>query len=288
MKTGGQVSIKKFDQFVKKKVQFLFIDINDKKSFESWSSENRDQQKVTLVEKIGAGHEQVINFHIELRDELLNFLTAEITNSGVKVLVEKTREFITEFKKKDKNSATKILAKILKYSESIADHSMNVANLSLYLAYSLGYSSQGELEKIYIGAMLHDYGKVIVDLDAIDPKRLPQKYITELKRHPEVGRVSLLMESGIPNESISIIHEHHERFDGTGYPKGIKGFEINSYSKIVAIANYFDNIVTEGKGSLELRQINALNKLSNDDAAYFDPETLKKSIEHLKTVIRDV
>ena len=85
-----------------------------------------------------------------------------------------------------------------------------------------------------------------------------------------------------------IIHEHHERFDGSGYPKGIKGFEINSFSKIVAIANYFDNIVSEGKGSLELRQINALNKLSNDDGTYFDPETLKKSIEHLKTVIREI
>ena len=151
----------------------------------------------------------------------------------------------------------------------------------------MGYTTQTALERLYIGALLHDYGKVVIDINSINPIKLPQKYIKELRRHPDVGRISLLMESGISTESIQIIHQHHERFDGKGFPKGLKGNQIYELTKIVSIANYFDNVVSKGDGELKVKQVNALDQLNKDDGILFDPKVLNKCINYLKPVVTE-
>lgn len=286
-KKSDFIPAERYDKFIKQKVQYLFVRINDQDLFNKWIKDNRQGRKNNLIKKAGIEFEQLIDKHLDSRDELLHFLTSDITTEGIEVLLDKTRNFITEFKKQE-HKASKILSKIIYYSESIADHSMNVANLSIYLGVSVGITKTSELTNLYVGAMLHDYGKVVIDIHSIDPIKLPQKYISEIKRHPDVGRISLLMENGIPAESLKIIHEHHERYDGKGFPKGLKGNQISKLTKIVSIANYFDNTVAKGAGSLKIKQINAINQLQKDDKKFFDPQLLSQSISYLKPVVSEI
>ena len=283
---GDQIPLERYEQFFKQKMQYFFIDINDLKKFESWVKKQNNNEKDDLLQRTDGGFEDLISLHLDAKDEFLKFLTAEITNEGIENLLNRTRDFITEFKK-DEHNASKILTKIISYNEGIGNHSLNVANLSVYLAHSMGYTTQTALERLYIGALLHDYGKVVIDINSINPIKLPQKYIKELRRHPDVGRISLLMESGISTESIQIIHQHHERFDGKGFPKGLKGNQIYELTKIVSIANYFDNVVSKGVGELKVKQVNALNQLNKDDGILFDPKVLNKCLNYLKPVVTE-
>lgn len=281
------IPIERFDKFIKQKVQYLFINTADQEAFHNWIQSNQAEKKDNLIKKAGVEFEAIIDKHLDTRDELLHFLTSEVTPDGIESLLQKTRNFITQFKKQEQK-ATKILAKIIQYSDSMADHSMNVANLSIYFGVSLGINDETTLNELYIGALLHDYGKVVIDIHSIDPIKLPQKFINEMKRHPDVGRISLLMENGIPNASLKVIHEHHERFDGKGYPKGLKNEQISKLTKLVSIANYFDNSVAKGTGSLKIKQINALNQLKKDNGIFFDPQILNQCINYLKPVVSEV
>jgi putative nucleotidyltransferase with HDIG domain len=286
-KKNDTISNERYERFIQQKVQYLFIEMKEQANFNQWLMNKKSINREQLIRKAGTEFENLVDRHLDVKDELLLFLTSDVTSEGIERLLNKTRYFINEFKKND-TKASQILAKIIQYSDSIASHSMNVANLSVYLAFSMGLNKQEDLELIYTGAMLHDYGKIVIDIHAINPIKLPQKYISELKRHPDVGRISLLMENGIPNESIKIIHEHHERHDGKGYPKGLKASQISEYTKIVSIANYFDNIVAKGTGSLKIKQINAINQLQKDNGHFFEPTLLQKCINYLKPVISEV
>lgn len=286
-KKGDVINNERYDRFIQQKVQYLFIEMKEQATFNQWLMSKRNENRESLIKKVGTEFENLVDKHLDVKDELLLFLTSDVTSEGIDRLLNKTRNFITEFKKNE-TKASQILAKIIQYSDSIASHSMNVANLSVYLAFSTGLDKKEDLELIYTGAMLHDYGKVVIDIHAIDPIKLPQKYISELKRHPDVGRISLLMENGIPTESIKIIHEHHERHDGKGYPKGLKKTQISQFTKIVSIANYFDNIVAKGTGSLKIKQINAINQLQKDNGHFFEPDLLQKCISYLRPVISEV
>ena len=283
---NDQLSREKYDQFLSLKYQFIFIHSDDVEKFDRWSDEIKNEEKNKLIEKVGAQHTQTIDKHLDIKDEVLDFLTNEVTEESIQNLLVKTRSLISEFKDKKADAVTYI-AKILGYSQTLGDHCTNVANLSTYLALHLGYNQQKILENIYIGALLHDYGKVVINLSNIDPIRYPKKYLTELNRHPDVGRVALLLESGVPEESILIIQEHHERHDGKGYPSGLTGNKIYSLTKIVSIVNHFDNIVCNNKTkkSLNDRQVYAFNEISKDKGQLFDPKVLAKCLEALRPII---
>ncbi len=124
-------------------------------------------------------------------------------------------------------------------------HTKRVADLAAEVAREMGFPEE-EVERIWIGGLLHDVGKLAIP-DSILSKQGP---LTEeerevIKRHPEEGakmlsKISLFRELNI----IPIILYHHERYDGKGYPKGLKGSQIPIEANIVAIADTYDAIAT--------------------------------------------
>ncbi|MEK6623431.1 MAG: HD domain-containing phosphohydrolase, partial [Bdellovibrionota bacterium] len=78
---------------------------------------------------------------------------------------------------------------------------------------------------------------------------------------------------------------HHERQDGTGYPKGLKGNKIYDLTKIISIANIFDNQVMNSEGDIKGRQMKAFRVLENDPGKMFDPKILGKCLRALERVI---
>jgi putative nucleotidyltransferase with HDIG domain len=159
------------------------------------------------------------------------------------------------------------------------DHSVNVSILSTYLAMNMGYSHALILQNIAAGALLHDFGKMKVELEEGDSKTVIAE---KMKQHPTVGAAFVEAQDKVGGEIKMIIAQHHECFDGTGYPKGLKGGQIYDLARIVAIANVFDELVTEGRGPLPERQARALKLMGGDLAHRFDPQKLDKVLRILK------
>ncbi|MBO8155682.1 MAG: HD domain-containing protein [Bacillaceae bacterium] len=129
-------------------------------------------------------------------------------------------------------------------------HSLNVTIMSLLMAVNLGYNNE-EMLKLAIGAMFHDVGKVVTT-DMLDKVTL-KKYADELEEHTWRGYHYLRKKPEIGAVSAHIALQHHEYLDGSGTPRGLTESDIHPNAKIVAITNYYDNLVSqvgEGKGML--------------------------------------
>ncbi len=125
------------------------------------------------------------------------------------------------------------------------EHSKNVSEYSKEIAKYMKLSEQ-EIEIIHYAGMLHDIGKIgIKDDILIKKEELTVKENDLLRSHPEVG-VNILKEIKFFEKEIPIILHHHERFDGTGYPHGLRGREIPLGARIIAVADAFD-AMTSGR-----------------------------------------
>lgn len=123
-------------------------------------------------------------------------------------------------------------------------HSMNVCIYSTLLGLSSGYN-RDELMAIGLGALLHDIGKTQVDFSALKkPGRLTEEEFAEIKRHAMLGFQILKEEPNIPLLSAHCALQHHERLDGSGYPRGIKGEEIHDYARWIGLVDAYDAMTT--------------------------------------------
>ncbi|MGL4772565.1 MAG: HD-GYP domain-containing protein [Clostridium sp.] len=123
-------------------------------------------------------------------------------------------------------------------------HAINVAVMSGVIARYVGYD-EDKVKEIIIGALLHDVGKVTIDKNILS-KSYEERNEVEvriLERHPKFGRL-LLANSKVPEVSLEIVLKHHENFDGTGFPSGLKEEEIGEEVKIVTIAGWFDALTS--------------------------------------------
>ena len=137
------------------------------------------------------------------------------------------------------------LVDIKSYDSYTFDHSVNVAVLSILIGKSLGYNYR-QLLHIGIGAILHDIGKILVPQEIIQKTgRLTEEEFNIVKEHTRLGYDYLKNIKKISPMSRIIVLSHHERNDGTGYPKGIKGDAIHTYAKIAAIADVFDALTSD-------------------------------------------
>jgi HD-GYP domain-containing protein (c-di-GMP phosphodiesterase class II) len=120
------------------------------------------------------------------------------------------------------------------------NHSLNVAIISLSLGISHGYS-KNELHALGLGAILHDIGKTKIQMELLTQNRTltPEEY-QEVQKHTVLGFRLLKDEPNIPLLSAHCAFQHHERIDGSGYPRGIKGDEIHDFAKWIAIADSYD------------------------------------------------
>ncbi|THF83740.1 HD-GYP domain-containing protein [Cohnella fermenti] len=119
-------------------------------------------------------------------------------------------------------------------------HSLNVCVYTVLLGMAYGYSSD-ELMTLGLGALLHDVGKTQISMNVLlKPGRLSLEEYNEMKRHTERGYYLLKDEPNIPLIVAHCAYQHHERLNGTGYPRGIQGFEIHEYAKWIGIVDSYD------------------------------------------------
>ena len=145
-----------------------------------------------------------------------------------------------------------------------------------------------ELEEVRVAAFLHDLGKVGVPTDLL--LRAGSLDTTEralVEQHPAIG-ARLVKPLAIPNAIASAIQHHHEWWDGTGYPDGLKGEEIPRTSRIIAVVDAFDAMSSERPYRRALVRSNAIEELRHFAGSQFDPNFAKEFLAILESGESDV
>jgi putative nucleotidyltransferase with HDIG domain len=142
-------------------------------------------------------------------------------------------------------------------------HGRRVAAYAERIARRIGLAAE-EIEPLRIGGLLHDIGKI-----AFSPKlltntrtRLSASMRAEIRRHPEIGR-EFLKVLNMAEPVIDCVHYHHERVDGTGYPRGLKADQIPLGAKIISVADCFDALTTDRPYQRGKRPVDALQTLKH-------------------------
>ena len=155
-------------------------------------------------------------------------------------------------------------------------HSVNVAVLSLIIGteYRLNMT---ELFKLGLGAILHDIGKVFVDKEIIEkPSLLTTEEYELVKKHTELGYEYLNNTSmlEVPATSLAAVLQHHERYDGSGYPNALRGNKITIFGRMVAIADVYDAIISDRPYRPGMSPSEAMEYLMGGSGTLFDPNLI--------------
>lgn len=153
------------------------------------------------------------------------------------------------------------------YVDWLFIHSADVAIISLMIALEMGYNDD-ELWKLGLGAFLHDAGKLLVPKSIIQkPGPLNDMEMVSVRKHSELG-LSSLETCSVPQECLDIVFQHHERLDGSGYPRGLKDAEICQSAKIVMIADVIDAITSYRPYKKSQKIDIAVKALQNEEVQY--------------------
>lgn len=153
-------------------------------------------------------------------------------------------------------------------------HSVRVANYSRMIA-ELANLSDEECEKVYFAALLHDVGKIGIPDGIINKKeRLTDEEFNEIKQHPVYGSTILNRISRLPYLSIGAIY-HHERYDGKGYPTGLRGEDIPQMARIIAVADAYDAMTSQRSYRSTIPQQTVREEIVKGMGTQFDPEFAK-------------
>ncbi|MCW7470579.1 HD domain-containing phosphohydrolase [Leptospira kanakyensis] len=165
-------------------------------------------------------------------------------------------------------------------------HVIRMSHYSQSLALAYGYSNEAA-EEILNAAPMHDVGKIgIPDQIIQKPGKLTPEEWEIMKRHPEIGAEII----GDHNSSLlklarSIAITHHEKFDGTGYPYGLKGEKIPLEGRIIAIADVFDALTTVRPYKKAWEVDAAIEFLKKESGTHFDPALVEKFISVLPKIL---
>lgn len=160
-------------------------------------------------------------------------------------------------------------------------HSINVAVLSLLFGRFLGLTEE-ELRPLALGALLHDIGKMRVPKTILNkPGSLSLDEHAIMKRHPSHGHKILSGHRDLHPAVAEIALSHHERFDGSGYPRGLKGKAINQYALIVSIIDVYDAVTSDRAYHIGISPHEALNMMYKVAATCFPRELVEAFIQCL-------
>lgn len=153
-------------------------------------------------------------------------------------------------------------------------HSERVSRLSVAIAVELGMD-QEQRERIRRGALLHDIGKIgIRDELLYKPGAFTPEERARMNQHPEKGHF-IVLNSHILWDLIPMIRNHHENFDGTGYPDNLKGEDIPIEARIVSLADYFDALATARPYKKPFTKDGSVEYVKLMNGKKFDPKVVE-------------
>jgi diguanylate cyclase (GGDEF)-like protein/PAS domain S-box-containing protein/putative nucleotidyltransferase with HDIG domain len=157
-------------------------------------------------------------------------------------------------------------------------HSKRVGDYCEALAIKMNFDAEN-INKIRLAGLMHDIGKIAIDEKILNKiEQLTKLEFDEIKRHSEIG-YRILSSVNEFSEIATFVLEHHERWDGLGYPKGLMGNEISIQGRIVCITDAFDAMTRDRTYKRKLSIMEAIKELRKFAGSQFDPDIIEDFIE---------
>jgi putative two-component system response regulator len=183
---------------------------------------------------------------------------------------EKLKTTVEALEQLDLGTLTALARAIDAKSTWTAGHSERVTNLALRIGHAIGLPA-GELRIMHRGGLLHDIGKIGTPPAILDkPGKLSRKEIKIMREHVNIG-VRILEPIPCLREALPIVAQHHEWFDGSGYPAGLAGGNISLHARVFAVADCYDAIVSDRPYRKGLPTREALEIVKQNSGTHFDP-----------------
>ena len=152
-------------------------------------------------------------------------------------------------------------------------HSEQVTKLAVQLAQRMGLSGN-DLTNIYRGALLHDVGKIgVPDYILRKPGKLTETEWVEMRKHPQYA-YEMLVQINYLRSAIDIPYCHHEKWDGSGYPRGLKGEQIPLVARIFTVADVWNAMISERIYRKAIPEEEVLRYIVENRGTYFDPQVV--------------
>ena len=244
----------------------LFIKKDDQKKYYDYLENNFQNivsdPRISTDEKAKIVHSTATN------------LMKDLFNSPAAGTIERTKTFacnMVDYILKEGRAAHSLL-KIAIHEYYTYTHSVNVAAVGTLFAQSIGLG-EDELKSFCSGILLHDVGKTRISTEILNKKgKLTKEEFAKIKEHPEMG-VEVLKETGngfIDEYTITL--QHHENYDGTGYPYGLQKDEIHRCGRIARIIDVYDALTTNRSYANAVRPFAALVEMKENMLNCFDRE----------------
>ncbi|MCC6544134.1 MAG: response regulator [Nitrospirae bacterium] len=243
-----------------------------------------DDEEIRFIVKDAIRHYDLVNENRELQAVTMrqNVELKDLNNNLEAKVAERTKEVEVLYKNLEQNfiDFVRVFINILELkSPHLGSHCKRVAALSRRLSERVGQSPD-EILDIELAAMLEDIGTLGY------PEKMLKKKISELdptekallEQHPVLGQTSLQHIQKLQPVSLLIRH-HHEQYDGHGYPDHLKGDVIPAGSRIIAIADYFDDLINPPDGGDRFSVDRAIYALEKETGKMFDPGLVGKFSE---------
>ena len=216
-----------------------------------------------------------------VKEEIKHFIRNIAKSIAISVEIKKLINGLEEKLKREKELTERIVKSLVRGIE-IRDsytrgHSERVAFFSKRIAEAMGLSEE-EVNAIYIAGLLHDIGKIgIPDSILLKPGKLSKEEYEIIKFHPELS-YELLKHIDVLKDSLPGIKYHHERWDGSGYPEGLKGRNIPLQARILAIADSFDAMTSDRIYRRGIPKARAVTELRKQAGKHYDPEVVENAL----------
>lgn len=233
LNSGVPLSRKMIDRLKGKGVSYVYIEdpLTKDVNCESVITERVRMQSVkTIKEKFTE-----IATNQSLRKSILIDDFSKSFSTIVRTILDNIRE---------NDDAISLLSHVYLYDSYIFHHSLNVTIYAIALGEKIHLSDK-QLEQLGLGAILHDIGKMAIPIEVLNKKDpLTAEEFKLIQEHATIGFDILRKSHTIPLLAAHCAYQHHERLDGSGYPRGLKGDEIHLYAQIIGIADVFDAVTS--------------------------------------------
>ncbi len=265
----------KREKLIEENISRLFIKKEDQRKYYEYLESNFQyiisDTRIPIDERTQIVHDAATNLVKDL------FIDPRSEN------IDRTKTFaynMVDYILREGNAAHSLL-KIAVHEYDTYTHSVSVAAIGTLFAKDLGLKGN-DLKHFCTGILLHDIGKTKISTDIINKKgKLTKEEFAKIREHPEIG-VEILKESGIDFKDEYIITlQHHENYDGSGYPHGLKKEEILTCGKIARLIDVYEALTANRPYAEATRPFAALVEMKKNMPNCFDEELFKKFIRFL-------
>ena len=197
----------------------------------------------------------------------------EAANEQLRVALTENEKLLERTKRAYLSTITSLARTIEAKDPYTGGHTERVAEYALMLARELGFAEE-DLHPVEVGAVIHDIGKIgIPDRILLKPGRLDTDEFAEMRRHPEISSY-ILDELELPPIVRDMARNHHERFDGRGYPDGLAGKDIPLAARILTVADAFDAMTSDRPYRRALSHEVAAAEIRRNAGSQFCPDVV--------------